>query len=550
MKVSKKENNLIISFQYDPYLVEIIRRIGNRQFDTKRKYWKVPISQIETVVSRFSQFKFHFDEDVKKEYLKRRKKIKRLERIREGIFTKEESQKILEIDLPLFLFQRNGSGFMCAAHSALNGDEPGLGKTIQAIAATKILKCKKILVLTFASLKGTWEEEIQKWIPDVTYEIIKGEKKCRDKKWAKNINYYIVNYELLLRDLDQIQKIEWDAIIADEATRISNPKAKSTKAIKKIKAKYRFSLTGTPLNNSIQDVWSILDFCEPGSFGTYYQFIEEYCEKDLWGNVKAYKNLDKLKIKLKPYLIRRLKKDVLDQLPPKLYEPIYIDLSSEERKFYDAVKNEIKKELFEMGMKNKKGLKNIMTKMLRLQQTTDSLQLVSTDTSKSSKLETLKELLPIITAGKNKTIVFTKFREMAYILINELKEYNALLIAGGVKEEEREKNKKLFQNDPKHKILVMTDAGAFGLNLQIASSVVHYDLPWSITKTLQREDRAHRHGQKSNVTIYTLISKGTIDEYVQKILHQKQKTAERVLGDDDKLRKKRISNATLKKLLQ
>lgn len=550
MQVSKRNNNLIISFDYDPYLVEVVRQLGNRKFDNRNKVWTVPLSQIDTVVNRLTPAGFKFDNDVMTVYEKRQKKIARLERLRAGEFNPIEQEKILETKLPLFPYQMSGTGFMCAAQNALNGDEPGLGKSIQSIAATKILGCEKVLVLTFATLKGTWEEEIKKWLPDAEAIVVKGEKKYRDKKWAKDANFYIANYELLLRDLPEIQNIKWDAIIADEATRIANPRAKTTIAIKKINARFKFPLTGTPLNNSVQDVWSIIDFCEGGAMGTYWQFLDKYCELDVWKNVKGYKNLGILKQELRPYFIRRLKKEVLSQLPDKLYDSIYVDLSQEEREFYAAVKNEIIEELKDLGMKDRRGLSNVMTKMLRLQQATDSLSLVSKESKKSTKLDSLKELLEIVCAGENKAIVFTKFRQMAYILMEELKEYTPLLIAGGVKEDERDVNKKLFNEEAKHRVLVMTDAGAFGLNLQSASSVIHYDLPWSITKTQQREDRAHRIGQKGNVTVYKMIAKDTIDEYVLKVLHQKQRTAERVLGDNDKLRKQRVSKAMLQKLLQ
>lgn len=549
MIVSKKENKLIISFTYDPYTVEVVRNLNDRKFDNKAKVWTVPISQIEHVISRLEPLGFKFENAVLRAYEKRRQKIERLERIREGKFTEKENSKLDSMKLPLFPYQRIGTGFMCVANNALNGDEPGLGKSIQSLAATQLLGCKKILVFTFSTLKGTWETEINRWYPTLKTTVIKGDKPARDKKWATDSVFYIANYELLLRDIQEIQKIEWDAIIADEATKISNPSAKTTIAIKKIKARYRFPLTGTPLNNSVQDIWSIIDFCQPGAMGSYWQFLNKYCELDIWKNVKGYKNLSLLKEVLKPYFVRRLKKDVLHELPDKLYETVQIELSTEEKEFYAAVKDEIMEELKSMQMIDRKGLQNMITKMLRLQQATDSLALVCKESTSSSKLDTLKELLEIVCSGENKTIIFTKFREMAYILMTELKQYNPLLIAGGVDEDTRNENKEAFNKNPENKLLIMTDAGAYGLNLQAASSVVHYDLPWSIAKTTQREDRAHRIGQKGNVTVYKLIAKETIDEYVLKVLHQKQKTADRVLGDDDKLRKRRISKAMLKRLL-
>jgi SNF2 family DNA or RNA helicase len=188
--------------------------------------------------------------------------------------------------------------------------------------------------------------------------------------------------------------------------------------------------------------------------------------------------------------------------------------------------------------------------MLRLKQATDSLELIS-DSTKSSKVEALKELLESICVEGNKVVIFTFFKKMALILMRELAEYKPLLIAGGVSQEERTANRDAFNDNTENRIMIMTEAGSFGLNLQKkATSVVHYDLPWSITKTEQREDRVHRIGQTGNVTVYRMLAKDSIDEYNLKVVQVKQRTAERVLGDEDKLRKSRVSRALLQKILE
>jgi len=549
MKVCKRNNNLEISFEYDPFLVEVIRNIGDRKFDNKKRVWLVPLSQLDNVIARLTPLNFVFSQEVKELAIETAKRRKKLERLRNGEFTEKQLKRLTDTGLPLYSFQKSGAGFMCGAGRTLNGDQPGLGKTIQSIATMKILGCKKIIYFTLATLKATVEEEFNQWAPELKTVVVRGEKKVRDKKWAEDVNVYIANYELLLKDLTEIKAINPDAIIADEATRISNPKAKTTIAIKKINAKYRFPLSGTPLSNSVQDVWSILDFCEPGCLGSYWQFIEKYCEKDVWGSIKGYKNLDMLKEEIKPYCIRRLKRDVLHQLPPKLYENIYIELSPVERKMYDAIKQELSEELKNMGMLERRGLGNVLTKLLRLKQTANSLELVS-DRTESAKLEGLKELLQTICIDDNKVVIFTFFKEMAMILMKELADYKPLLIAGGVDEETRNANKDAFNSNTENRIMISTDAGTFGLNLQKKSKyVVHYDIPWSLTKTEQREDRVHRIGQEGQVTIYKMIAKDTIDEYQLQVLFSKMKTAQQVLGDKDKLRKGRISSTMLKKLL-
>jgi len=548
--VTLKNNNLIISFNYDPYIVEVVGHFGNRRFDNKNKVWVVPLSQLNNVVETLQPLHFKFDPILLEEQTKIAKKRQRLKRVRNGAFKETELAKFAELNLPLFPFQRAGSGFLCAADNACNGDQPGLGKSIQSIAAAKLKNCKKVLVFTFATLKDTWLDEWTHWAPDYDAIVIRGEKSTRDKQWAQDKNVYIANYEQLLRDLPEIKKIKWDAIIADEATRISNPKSKTTVAIKKIDATYRWPLTGTPLSNSVQDIWSIIDFCEPGALGSYYQFTEKYCQKDRWGSIKGYKNLDILKEELKPFMIRRLKSNVLEQLPAKMYENIFIDLSPEEREMYKAVQRGIVEELKELGMTKRRGLKKALTRTLRLKQVTGSLELIS-DSKTSSKVEALKELLEIICADDGKVVIFTFFKKMALILMRELAKYKPLLIAGGISQAERTANRDAFNTNDENKVMIMTDAGAFGLNLQKkAQNIVHYDLPWSVTKKEQREDRVHRIGQTGKVMVYTLLAKDSIDEYTLQVVKSKQRTSERVLGDEDTIKNIKISRALIQKILK
>jgi len=219
MQISKRNNNIIISFKYDPYLVEVIRQIGDRKFDNRAKCWIVPMSQLETVLNRLPTLGFVADAEILEEFEKLKAIRDKLEKLRMGDFTETETRLLAETALPLFQFQKEGASFLHAAKNALNGDQPGLGKTIQAIAAIKMRKCKKILYFTYATLKATVEEEFKLRAPELSSIIIKGEKTQRDEKWSQDANVYIANYELLLRDLPEMQKIKWDVIIADECHR-------------------------------------------------------------------------------------------------------------------------------------------------------------------------------------------------------------------------------------------------------------------------------------------------------------------------------------------
>jgi len=306
------------------------------------------------------------------------------------------------------------------------------------------------------------------------------------------------------------------------------------------------------LNNAIQDIWNILDFCQPNILGSYWQFTEKYCEKDRFGGIISYKNLNELKTHIADNMLRRKKKEVLQELPDKLYETIYVEFDNEERKIYEAIKEEIVSELKEYGISRVLGdkyLSNALVKMIRLKQATGSLELVS-EHQFSSKVNALKELLNDIISNGSKAIIFTQFSTMADILIRELDKYNPLLISGKVDNNIRKENVDKFQNSEENKIIVMTEAGGFGLNLQRANYIIHYDLPWSISKMEQREGRAHRIGQKNNLTIFRLIVQKTVDEYVLKVLHKKQIMSEDILGDKERMKKVKISKRDIKKMLE
>lgn len=557
MKIIKEKNNLIISFDYNPVLVEIVKSLYNRKYLAKTKEWSVPIIHVKSVVETLTPYGFNSSDEVLEAYETEIKKQKNIERIKKSNFKDSENILFEELKLPLFNYQKIGIGFLCTTKSSLLADEPGLGKTIQSLSASRInqsiLKNKhfKILIICPSTLKLNWEEEIMKWYDNEKITVITGSKKQRDKLWNNESNYYIMNYELLLKDINIIRSIHWNHLISDESTRISNSKSKTSKLIKTIKADYRTAMTGTPFNNELQDIWNIIDFCQPNALGTFWEFTNKYCLKDEFKNIVGYKNTEQLSNYLERFMIRRKKEEVLEELPPKLYENIYIEFSDEEKIIYNAIKEDIRQELSEYKIDrvlNDGVHLNVLTRMIRLKQATDSMQLIS-ENNVSSKLNALKELLKDLIHTDEKVLIFTQFAEMAYILIEELKEYKPLLIAGIVKENERKENRQNFQNNEENKILISTDAGGVGLNLFRAKYVIHYDLPWSISKRTQREDRAHRIGQKNKVTVFNMIVENSIDEYILKVLFKKQKMSDEITKDNKKTSKIKMSKKDIENIL-
>ena len=526
MIVKKTGNKIEISFKYDPMLVSLVKGLSGRSYNPKSKTWFIPLANSSLALTKLKKYGFSIEAELFELCEQDKKEAEEAEAL--AIMDDTE----FETDLPLFPYQKVGSSFLYKIGSGLLGDEMGLGKTIQSLAVCVKSEAKKVLIFCPASVKWQWHDEIQRFIKGADVVVIEGNKAERDILWAKSARFYVVNYELLLRDFDLMNKTDWDIIIADEATKISNPTAKQSKAIKKLKAKRRIAMTGTPVSNRANEIWNLIDFISPGAFGDYWSFLNRYCLKNQWGGIFGYQNMDELRDKLKRYMIRRLKKDVLPELPEKIITDIPFEMTEEEKALYKKIKKEI---LFEIEKSDISKIESPMTiqytlvKMTRLRQLADSMELLGEQT-KSSKLEVLKELLEESITGDKKVIIFTQFAQMADILERDLSDYKPLKISGTIKEEYKDVVDK-FNKDEECKILIMTSAGQFGLNIQRASIIFHYDQEWSLAKMQQREGRAHRYGQKDTVMVYNLLAKGTLDYYVQKVLHKKAELSASILGD-------------------
>lgn len=524
MQATKRNNLIEIKFDYDPQLVQLIKSFPGREYSPQTKAWYVPIAGNSAVIDELVRWQFNIDPALTAALKQEEAKTQELQDL---IMAKEVE---FDTKLPLYPFQKKGAAFLAKIGSGLLGDEMGIGKSIQSLAVVEAAGAQQVLIICPAAIKWQWYEEIKKFIGEEAV-VVEGTKPKRDKLWQEKARFYVANYELLLRDFDEINR-DWDYIIADEATKISNPQTKQSKIIKKLSAKNKIALTGTPINNRAQDVWNIVDFTNPGVFGNYHQFINRYCIKNQWGGIYAYKNIDDLRAKLLRYMIRRTKEEVLPDLPERIQTDVPFKFAEEETKLYKQLKQEILFEINETDLSkinNPATIQMTLVKMTRLRQLADSMELLG-DKKTSTKLDTLKELLSEALTNGKKAIVFTEFAEMADILKRELAEYDPLIISGKVKEAYKDIVKQ-FNEVEKHRILILTSAGQYGLNIQRASVLFHYDQPWSLSKKEQRAGRAHRIGQQSKILEYNLLAKGSIDMYIRKVLHDKARLAGEILGD-------------------
>src|SRR3990167_182057 len=326
---------------------------------------------------------------------------------------------------------------------------------------------------------------------------------------------------------------EWCYIFADEATKISNARAKQSRMIKKLRAKRRIAMTGTPISNKAQDCWNLVDLTNPGVLGNYWGFIQHYCLKNQWGGIYAYQNMEELRDRLQKYMIRRTKEEVLPDLPEKITTDVPFVLSEEELALQKKIRQEI---LFDIQasdinkIEHPTNLAYTIAKFQRLRMLANSLELLGENT-KSTKLEVLKELLEDSIDADRKIIIFSEFAEMCKILKRELTEYFPVIIIGETPNEQRQGLLDKFNTDPACRICVMSSAGTYGLNITSASVIINYDLPFSLAKLEQRIGRAHRYGQKNKVHVFNLIGKKTADEAIQKIVHAKRELSGQLLGD-------------------
>lgn len=523
MNVHQYKNKIEITFQYTPTLVSFVKSLDGREYNASRKSWFIPLAGSNDNIRRLADRGFNIDTD-----------------LWQSVKTDEETAKEAEAiavmpdtefvsSLPLYNYQRVGAAFLYKIGSGILGDQPGLGKTIMSLAVCEKARSERVLILCPAVLKYQWGNEIKKFLPEASVVVIDGSAAERIGLWREDHRFYIANYELLLRDLPAMAGREWDHVIADECTKISNPRAKTSKYIKKIPAKNKIAMSGTLISNKAEDVWNILDWVAPGCAGNFWNFMNTYCVRDRFGGISGYQNMAELKKKLGRYMIRRLKTDVLPELPDKIETDMPFVLSDEERVLQTKIKKEL---LFEIDkadiskIDKPMNLAYTIAKFQRLRMLADSLELLG-DKKTSSKMDVLKEIMAEHT--DDKVIIFSEFAEMCKLLHRDIP--GSVMIIGDTSGPDRAKIVETFNKDEACKVLVMSSAGMFGLNLQAATVVINYDLPFSLAKVEQRIGRAHRMGQKRTVMVYNLIGKGTADMAIRTIIHAKAELSGQLLGD-------------------
>lgn len=437
-----------------------------------------------------------------------------------------------------WLYNLDKTGF-----GGILADEMGLGKTLQTIYYIKEIlkedKDAKFLIVVPTSLVYNWEHEFKMYAKDIKTTLLVGTKSKRSKAFNSKSNVFITTYGLVREDEEFYKDKEYHAIIIDEAQNIKNPLAMSTRAIKKINSKVKFALTGTPLENSTIELWSIFDFIMPGYLSTQKKFNSKYKINDF--NDKTNNLISGLSNQITPFILRRLKKDVIKELPSKLENNIYIDLSDEQKKIYvtelDKVNKEIEKLMEDGNMSKVRFL--LLPLLTKLRQICIDPKIVYEDyNGNSNKIDRFLSIVDESIKNGHKILVFTSFKSALKIAKDELKKIgiDSYVIEGNVSAKERMDRVNSFNNDkdsPKV-FLIMLKAGGTGLNLTSADIVIHLDLWWNPQAENQATDRAHRIGQKNVVNVIRLVSKGTIEEKVLELQEKKKELSDKLLDASSK----------------
>lgn len=420
-------------------------------------------------------------------------------------------------------------------------DDMGLGKTVQAI--TYLLAQKKAagnpspylgLIVCPASLVYNWESEIRRFAPELETVTVTGSAACRREKIHGGMgDVLITSYDLLKRDLEAYETISFQNVIIDEAQNIKNYTTQAAKSVKALKCAQRFALTGTPIENSLSELWSIFDFLMPGILNSNKRFRDNY-EQPITSN-QDERASTRLKKMIRPYILRRVKSQVLKELPDKIEKVVYSQMGGEQRKLYDANLQQLLTSLSQQSQEEFcTGKLQILAELTKLRQLCcDPAMVYENYAGEAAKVDTCIELIKSAVAGKNQLLLFSQFTTALDIIAARLSREGIpyYMLTGSTSKEKRAQMATDFNQDKTPVFLISLKAGGTGLNLTAASIVIHFDPWWNMAAQNQATDRAHRIGQKQVVTVYKLLMKNTLEEKIQKLQEQKAQLSDEIISE-------------------
>jgi len=467
---------------------------------------------------------------------------KRIEKAFPGGANSTALRKLLKVSL--YPYQRKGALFAAKAGRSLIADDMGLGKTIQAIAVVEILAgtvgLERVLIISPTSVKHQWKQEIEKFC-NRSVEVVEGSLAKRAGLYSTGSFYKIINYEVVHRDLDLICNWAPEMIILDEAQRIKNWKTRRAQSVKKLNSRYALVLTGTPLENRLEELHSIVEFIDRFHLGPMFRFLAEHQHVDEVGRVIGYRNLSKIAKSLETILVRRTKKEVLTELPERLEKNYFVPMTAEQMKHHEENRETVARIVAKwrrLGFLSETDQRILTIALQNMRMSCNSTYLLDKKTDFGVKADELVSILEEIFERRDaKVVIFSQWLGTHKILLDRLNSSKCkhVLFHGSIPGSRRKDLVKQFKNDPDCRVFLSTDAGGVGLNLQNASAVVNMDLPWNPAVLEQRIGRIHRLGQHRPVRVVNFVAQGTIEHGMLSLLSFKQSLFSGVLdrGKDE-----------------
>ena len=442
-----------------------------------------------------------------------------------------------------FPYQTEGILFCAQAGRSILADDMGLGKTVQAIGIVQLmhehLQVQKVLIICPTSLKYQWQTEIEKF-STASVKVIEGNYLVRKNMYSEEDTLYkIVSYNMAVNDQELINEYEPDMIILDEAQRIKNWQTKVSRTIKKLKSKYALILTGTPLENKLQELYSLVQFINPLQLGSLHHFISQHEQTDDTGKVIGYKDLHLIKDQLKHMLLRRTKKQVLQQLPARVDKNLFVEITMEQQRLHNEYHEQVVKLVNrwkKTGYLSEEDRQKLLIFLNLMRMVCNSTYVIDQQTNHQTKLDELFSMLDeLLSAGNDKIVIFSQWERFTRLIATELDRLQVgyANLNGNVPSKKRKDLFERFNNDENCRIFLSTDAGGVGLNLQAGSYLFNMDLPWNPAVLEQRIARIYRHGQTKNVSVVNFVARGTIEHNMLGKLKFKTALSEGILDNGE-----------------
>ena len=462
---------------------------------------------------------------------------------REKLVKKYDDGKLDELlKVKLYPYQKEGIRFATKAGKAIIADEMGLGKTIQAIGTAELLRSEgligSVLILCPTSLKYQWRSEIKKFTNAEVF-VIEGSHLKRKEAYNRPEPYKIISYNSAANDIKILGGLQTDMLIMDEVQRLKNWNTQISRAARKIESDYSVILSGTPLENKLDELYSIVEFVDNFRLAPYYLFKENHILTDETGKVLGYKNLNEIGKKLSDILIRRRKKDVKLQMPKRMDKNLFVPMTDEQMGMHAEWQFQVSilvKRWRDRHFLSDKDRKRLLLLLSQMRMICDSSYILDQKTRFDTKVEECVNIISdIISEEGEKVVVFSQWERMTRLIAKELeaKEIGFEYLHGGVPSEKRKNLVDNFQNEPSSRVFLSTDAGSTGLNLQAAATIINIDLPWNPAVLEQRIGRIYRLGQQNNIQVINLVAPHSIEESMVGKLRFKTSMFEGVLDDGE-----------------